>query len=151
MRSAISLALLLLAYTLPCTAQEPPWPEPCAQSWTCWLIWDQNPSSDHVVRYEIWSGTTYCGAVFGGRQSIRNPERWINPHNAYWPHPDDGCWEPGHQLLYVVYAVDDEGLISLNPSNAVAFGPQEWACVEAPGCERPCPVRRLPHLPECGP
>ncbi len=140
------LLLLLLAAPL-ARAQE--WPAPCADAGTCWLAWDPSPPAERVTCYEVVAADLLCARVCGGHADRQG--RWHGPRSVYWPRPGDGCWEPGASREYQVLAVHDEGLRSEGRSNAVAFGPQEWTCVEAPGCERPCPVRRLPHLPECEP
>lgn len=145
----VVLALLLLA-TPAALAQE--WPAPCADAGTCWLAWDPSPPAERVTCYEVVAADLLCARVCGGHADRQG--RWHGPRPVYWPRPGDGCWDPGASRDYQVLAVDDEGLRSEGRSNAVAFGPQEWTCLESPDCERPCypgAPRRLPHLPECGP
>ncbi len=146
------LAALLLLIASPAALAEEPWPLPCADAGTCWLAWDANDPADRVTCYEVWSGDVRCARICGGHADRRGV--WHGPRTVYWPRPGDGCWEPGASSEYAVLAVDEADQASAERSNAVAFGPQEWTCLESPDCERPCypgAPRRLPHLPECGP
>lgn len=107
-----------------------PWPLPCADAGTCWIVWDR-PAA-RVEWYEIISGDLLCARQRG---YINKRGRFRAPRTAYWPHPGDGCWEPGRSREYRVIACSAVGCGEA--SEAVRFGPQEFRCYTSSG-EVPC-------------
>ena len=140
MRRALILAALLLGSCELCPAADPTWPAPCALEYACVL--QNDPAIGTVTAVEWRAGGNLCERV-EAHQNKRG--RWV-VRLWHWPHPGDGCWEPGVQKDY-----DERPCNRSNPdaaeacgewSNVVAFGPLDWACWDAT-CEVPC----APGLP----
>lgn len=156
----VALVLLVLA-AAPAFAQEPPFPEPCADGTACWLAWDPtaDPNGDPVSYDILDADTGYQCAYLPWRTGPRGGRRSAEPRAwpiAFAEHLDGSCF-PREAVAnhYVVYAVDPRGARSAAPSNVATFVGQSVACLRGrPDCERPCwpgAPRRIPRLPECSP